>query len=82
MQPLGRQDMGPDQGMERRQRRRAGADLVGQGGEAELDALAGVALGLPVQRLVLAELLEQHHREQVRPGPAPRASGGRAPAAG
>ena len=71
VQPLGRQDMRPDQRMERRQGRRAGADLVGQGGEAQVDALPGVALGLPVQRLVLPELLEQDHGQEVRPRPAP-----------
>ena len=37
----------------------AGADQVGQGRHAELDALAGVALAQPVQRLVLAELLDR-----------------------
>jgi hypothetical protein len=58
VQPLRRHDMGFDQGVERCQRGGAGADLVGQRREAEIDALAGVALGLPVQRLVLAELLK------------------------
>ncbi len=50
----------------------AGADLVGQGREAEGHAFAGVALGLTVQRLMLAELLEQDHRQQVGAGPAAR----------
>jgi hypothetical protein len=31
---------------------------------------AGIALALPVQRLVLAELGVQDHRQQARPGPA------------
>jgi hypothetical protein len=50
--------MGFDQGVERCQRGGAGADLVGERREAERGALAGVAFGLPVRRLVLAELLE------------------------
>jgi hypothetical protein len=54
------------------QRHGAGPDLVGQGGKADLDPFLGVALGLPVQGLMLAELLEQDHGQQVRPGPAPR----------
>ena len=58
--------------MKRLQRRRAGADLVGQRRDAELDAFAPIALALPVQRLVLAELLEQDHGQQVRPGKAAR----------
>ena len=64
--------MGLDQLMQRLQRRRAGADLVGQRRHAQIDAFAGVALALPVQRLVLAELLEQDHGQQVRAGEAPR----------
>ena len=35
-------------------------------------ALARIALGLAVQRLMLAELLEHDHRQQARPGPAAR----------
>ncbi len=58
--------------MQRRQRGGAGADLVGERRQAEIDALAGIAFGLPVQRLVLAELLEQDHGEQARAGPAAR----------
>ena len=64
--------MGLDQRVQRRERRGGGADLVGERREAELDALAAVALGLAVQRLVLAELLEQDHRQQARAGPAAR----------
>ena len=61
-----------DQRMQRLQHRRAGADLVGQRRHAQIDALAGVALALPVQRLMLAELLEQDHGQQVRAGEAAR----------
>ena len=59
MQAPGRHDMGLDQRVERRQRGGGRADLVGERGEAELDALARVALGLAVERLVLPERLEQ-----------------------
>jgi hypothetical protein len=61
--------MSLDQRMDRLERSGAGPDLVGQRREADLGAFLGVALGLAVQRLVLAELLEQDHRQQVRTGP-------------
>ena len=48
------------------------ADLIGQGGQAQRHAFAGVALGLAVQRLMLAELLEHDHGQKVRSGPTPR----------
>ena len=70
VQPLGGEHMRLDQLVQRRQRGGAGADLIGQRREAELDALAGVALALPVERLVLAELLEQDHRQQARRRPS------------
>ena len=57
-----------DQRVQRGQGRRAGADMIGQRREAEVDAFARVALALPVQRLVLTELLEQDHRQQARAG--------------
>jgi hypothetical protein len=59
--------MGFDQCMQRTQRRGAGAHLVGQRRQAQRDALTRVALALPVQRLMLAELLEQDHRQKPRP---------------
>ena len=68
MKPFGRHDMLLDQAMERPQGRSAGADMVGQRRERQIDAFAGIALALPVQRLVLAILLEQDHRQQIRPG--------------
>ena len=61
-----------DQRVQRAQRRGAGAHLVGQRRQAQLDALAGIALALPVQRLMLAELLEQDHRQKPRSGEAAR----------
>lgn len=44
VQPLGGQDMGPDRRMDRLQRHGAGADLVSQGAQADLDTFLGVAL--------------------------------------
>ena len=58
MQPFGRKHVSLDQRMQRTQRRGASAHLVGERRQAQLDALAGVALALPVQRLMLAELLK------------------------
>jgi hypothetical protein len=72
VQPVGGQDMGLDQRMERLQRRGAGADLVGQRRDAEINALPGIALALAVERLVLPKLLEQDHGQQVRSGKAAR----------
>ena len=48
----------------------AGAHLVGQGRQAERHAFPGIALGLAIERLMLAELLEQDHRQQAGAGPA------------
>ncbi len=64
--------MGLDQGMERLQDHGAGAHLIGQRRDAEINALAGITLALAVERLVLPELLEQDHGQQVRPGKAAR----------
>ncbi len=72
MQPLGGQDMALNQRVQRAQRRGAGADLIGERRQAEVDALAGIALALPVERLMLSELLEQDHRQQARTGKATR----------
>src|SRR3954447_18043823 len=72
MQTLGRQNVGFDKSMQRLQNRRAGAHLVGQGGDAEFNALPRVALALAVEGLVLSELLKQDHREEVRPGKSTR----------
>ena len=72
VQPLGGEHVRGDPVVQRRERGGAGADLVGERREAEIDAFAGIALGLAVQRLVLAELLEEDRRQQVRPGPAAR----------
>lgn len=55
---------------ERLQHRTTRPHLVGQGGEAERHAFAGIALGLSVERLVLTKLLEHQHRQEARPRPA------------
>ena len=72
MQALGGQHMIRDQVVQRLQRHRARTHLVGQRRQAEIDAFARVAVALSVERLVLAVLLEQDHRQQVGTGPAPR----------
>ncbi len=46
--------------------RGACSDLIGQRRQAEVDAFAGIAFALTVERLVLGELLKQDHRQQVR----------------
>ena len=53
MQVLGGEHVTADQFKQRRQARRAGANPVCQGRHVELDALAGIAFALPVERLVL-----------------------------
>ena len=45
---------------------------VGHGRQRDRHALQRVTLGLPVQRLMLAELLEQDHRQQAWARPASR----------
>src|SRR5277367_6473675 len=72
MQPPGGKDMALDQSVQRTQRRGASADLIGERRQAEVDPFAGVALALPAERLMLAELLEQDHRQQARTGKAAR----------
>jgi len=63
--------------VERTQKHGAAADLISQRRDAEINALARVALGLPIERLVLPVLLEQDHGEQTRPGKAARQHGER-----
>jgi len=71
VQSLGAQSVGLKALEQRRQRRRAAADLVGQGRQADRHTLLGTALRLPVERLMLTKLLEQHHRQQAWPRAAP-----------
>jgi len=72
VQPFGGQDVALNQPMKRLQGRRTGADLVGQRRQAQIDALSPIAFALPVQGLMLAELLEQDHGQQVGAGKAAR----------
>jgi len=72
VQTLGTQHVRLDQCVQRLQHGRASADQVGQRRQAQIDAFPRIALALPVQGLMLAELLEQDHRQQVRPGEAAR----------
>lgn len=46
------ENMGADQVVDRLQGGSAGPDLIGQGREADLDALLGITLRLPVQGLM------------------------------
>jgi hypothetical protein len=62
MKPLGGEHVGLDQRMQGRERRRRCSHLVGQRRDRELDALAAVTLALPVERLMLPELLEHDGR--------------------
>src|SRR5262249_53949743 len=56
--PLGSEDMALDQRRQGLKARRAGPNLVGQRRHAKIDPFPPVSLALPVQRLMLAELLE------------------------
>lgn len=67
VQPFGTHDMGGKpivQGLEH------GRGRTNQGRQAQRHPFAAIALDLPVERLVLPVLLEQHHRQQTGPGPA------------
>ncbi len=58
--------------VQRCQGRSTSADLVGQRRQADVHALAGIALGLPVEWLMLAKLLKQQLREELRSEQAAR----------
>jgi hypothetical protein len=58
MQAFGRHDMGLDPLEHRFERGAARSHIVGHGRQADRYAFARIALGLPDQRLMLAELLE------------------------
>jgi hypothetical protein len=83
VEAVGGEDVTADQGDQRLQRRCACAYPVRQGRDVELDALTGVHGALTAQRLVLAELGIEDHRQQARARPvAGGRSDGMAPAAG
>jgi len=69
---LGGEDVRLDQLVERHQRRRTGADMIGHSRHRQLDALAGKSLALPVERLMIGIFVHQDHRQQTRPGKAAR----------
>jgi hypothetical protein len=69
---LGREHVRLDEFMERHQRRRAGADMIRHGRHRQLDPLAGILLALPIERLMIGVLLDQHHRQQARSRKAAR----------
>jgi hypothetical protein len=68
--PLAGQDMRLDQLVERRQPGSAGADMIGHGRHRELNPLARMVLALPIERLMVGVLLDQHHCQQARAGKA------------
>ena len=70
MEPLAGKDMSLDAREDWLHHGANRAHLVGQGRQAQRHALAGIAFGLAVQRLMLAELLERDHRQQAGAGPA------------
>ncbi len=72
VQPFGGHYMGLDEATEGIERRADGANRVGHRRQRDWRALQRIALGLAVQRLMLAELLEHDHRQQARPRPRPR----------
>jgi hypothetical protein len=64
---LGGKDVHLDQLIERHERCRAGAHVVGQRRERQLDSLALELLALPVERLMVGVFVDQNHRQQARP---------------
>jgi hypothetical protein len=72
MQAIGGQDMGFETPAQRSQRRAARTHGIGHGREADRNTFTRVTLGLAVERLMLAKLLEQDHRQQARPRPTTR----------
>jgi hypothetical protein len=70
MQSLGSKDMGLDQAVERHQREGSGTDLIRERRGTQRDAFASEALGLAVEGLMLAVLLEQQHGEETGASPA------------
>jgi len=72
VQALPSQHVRLDALVDRLQHGRTGANLISQGRQAQRHAFPGIALGLAVQWLMLAELLEQNHRQETRSRPASR----------
>jgi len=72
METLGGQDMGLDHPIDGHERATRGSDLVGQRLHVERDAFACKALGLAVEWLMLAVLVEHQHGEEARASPSAR----------
>jgi hypothetical protein len=72
MDPLGGEHVGLDQLVERQQRRRTGADMIGHGRDRQFDAFARKLLALPIERLMIGVFVHQDHRQQARPREASR----------
>ncbi len=71
MKSLGRHDMGFDEAKQRIKRATDRSYSVCHGRQRERHAFESIALGLAVQRLMLAELLEHDHRQKTGAGPSP-----------
>ena len=72
MKALSGEHMRLDQLVERHQRRRTGADMIRHGRHRQLDPLARILLALPVERLMVGVLLDQHHCQEARTREAAR----------
>ena len=72
MEAFGCRDVGFQQTQQRLQYRAARSDGVCCGRQTDRHAFQRVTLGLPVQRLMLAELLIEEHGQQARPRPSSR----------
>jgi len=72
MQPLRGKDVGLDQPVDRHQRKGGSANLIRQRRYAERHAFPGEPVGLAVERLMLAVLLEQQHGEEAGACPSAR----------
>ena len=77
VQALSRHDMGLDESQQRIERRAARPHGVGHGRQADRHTFPSIALGLPVQGLMLAELLEQRSSPADWRPPIPWRSHGR-----
>ena len=73
-------DMRLDKTPQRIERGADGADRVGHGRQRDRRAFERIALGLAVQRLMLAELLEHDHRQAGSAPPSRARRHGTAPA--
>jgi hypothetical protein len=72
MYTFGAKDVSLDAFEYRREDPDAGADLVGERRQAQRHTFSGIAFGLTVEGLMLAELLEDDHCQKTGAGPAAR----------